>query len=280
MKRVILLLIGLVLCIFSLKAQFNQSHLQGHRGAKGYYPENQLGGMKHALEMGLRTLELDVVISKDLEVIVSHEPWMSSTICLDSNNSIIPASVEHHYNIFKMLYEEIVLFDCGDGHKPKLWDLLQALEGFVQDNHLSAPYYNVEIKYVDSLTGIFHPGIEQFCQLVIDVLKSHLPLERFNIQCFDKNLLKYLHWHHPEITLSFLYSEYFTLETVFQELGFIPPILSPYYKMVDTELVDACKINQVKIIPWTVNDKEEAIRLLNMGVYQVITDFPDLLQTQ
>jgi glycerophosphoryl diester phosphodiesterase len=277
MKQRFFIFLAVINCIGPLGAQFDVSHLQGHRGAKGYFPENQAGGMKHALEMGLTTLELDVVISKDMEVIVSHEPWMSSVICLDSNQSVIPTSLEHDYNIFQMLYDEIVLFDCGDGHKPKLSDLLQTLELFCQDNHLKVPSYNLEIKYVDSLAGIFHPGIEQFCQLVLDVLKSHLPLERFNIQCFDRNLLKYLHLHHPEITLSFLYSEYHTVESVFQELGFMPPILSPYYKVVDKELVDACKTIQVKVIPWTVNDKAEATRLLTMGVYQVITDYPDLL---
>ena len=63
--------------------------IQGHRGARGLRPENTIPAFLMALDSGVTTLELDIAITKDKQIIVSHEPWMSAAICLDSaGNSI------------------------------------------------------------------------------------------------------------------------------------------------------------------------------------------------
>ncbi len=58
--------------------------IQGHRGARGLRPENTIPAFLMALDSGVTTLELDIAITKDKQIIVSHEPWMSAAICLDS----------------------------------------------------------------------------------------------------------------------------------------------------------------------------------------------------
>ena len=108
---------------------------QGHRGARGLYPENTIGAMREALSYPLiTTLEFDVVISKDGQVIVSHEPWMSEEICLDPKGEPVK---DKAVNLYKLTAKEIAEYDCGSKphprfphqkkvktHKPLLKDLL------------------------------------------------------------------------------------------------------------------------------------------------------------
>ena len=113
--------------------------VQGHRGARGLLPENSIPGFKRALELGVTTLEMDVVIAADSTVVVSHEPWMSQVICRRPDGSPVEAADE--FNLHRMTYEEIRLFDCGSrGHplfprqtkmpvtKPRLSDVIDAAE--------------------------------------------------------------------------------------------------------------------------------------------------------
>ena len=85
-----ILLFVLLISIFNYSMSQQQSDtlekytfdLQGHRGARGLAPENSIPAFKKALSLGVNTLELDVVISKDDQVVVSHEPWINHQICL------------------------------------------------------------------------------------------------------------------------------------------------------------------------------------------------------
>ncbi len=80
------------LCILVLNcSKARQLDIQGHRGARGLMPENTIPAFKKAIDLGVTTLELDVVISKDHQVVVSHEPFMNHNIALDSfGNEISP----------------------------------------------------------------------------------------------------------------------------------------------------------------------------------------------
>src|SRR6478609_4608927 len=108
------LLLVLVLTTQSLSAQYiPRFDIQGHRGARGLSPENTIPSFLMALDSGVTTLEMDVVITKDKLVVVSHEPWMAAEICLDKQMNDIPKKDELKYNIYKMTYEEVKQFDCG-----------------------------------------------------------------------------------------------------------------------------------------------------------------------
>ncbi len=87
--------------------------VQGHRGARGLRPENTIPGFLVAIDSGVTTIELDVVITKDKQVVVSHEPWMSAAICLDPSGSTLQAKEEKKFNIYQMTYDEVRQFDCG-----------------------------------------------------------------------------------------------------------------------------------------------------------------------
>jgi glycerophosphoryl diester phosphodiesterase len=87
--------------------------IQGHRGARGLRPENSIPAFIMALDSGVTTIELDIAVTKDKQIVVSHEPWMSAIICLDSAGSPITEKEEKKFNIYQMTYEQVQLFDCG-----------------------------------------------------------------------------------------------------------------------------------------------------------------------
>src|ERR1043165_5710631 len=76
--------------------------VQGHRGARGLMPENTIPAFILALDSGVTTLEMDLAITKDKQVIVSHEPWMNSDFCLDPSGKPIRGADEKKFNIYKM----------------------------------------------------------------------------------------------------------------------------------------------------------------------------------
>jgi len=69
------------------------------------------------------------------------------------------------------------------------------------------------------------------------------------------------------------------LEGDLSELGFTPEIYSPEFNLINADLVNSCHEKGIKIIPWTVNDEEDMIKVLDLGVDGIITDYPDIALT-
>ena len=93
---------------------------QGHRGARGLLPENTIPAFLKALEYPVRTLELDVVVSKDQRIILSHEPWFSEHICSKPNGQAVSASEAPTLKIYEMDYATIQSYDCGQRGNERL----------------------------------------------------------------------------------------------------------------------------------------------------------------
>ena len=141
MKRLIIFLsFVFVSAIAGAQIYIPMFDLQGHRGARGLRPENSIPAFIIALDSGVTTVELDLAITKDKQIVVSHEPWMSSSICLQPDGSAISEKDQKSFNIYQMDYEEVRQFDCGSkGHdgfpdqvklpttKPLLRDWFRAL---------------------------------------------------------------------------------------------------------------------------------------------------------
>src|SRR5205809_1846344 len=75
--------------------------IQGHRGCRGIMPENSIPAFTTALDSGVTTIEMDLAITKDKQVIVSHEPWMAAAFCLTPEGKDINAKDETKYNIYQ-----------------------------------------------------------------------------------------------------------------------------------------------------------------------------------
>lgn len=270
--------------------------LQGHRGARGIKPENTIPSFLAALDNGVTTIELDVVITKDNQVLVSHEPFMSPTICLDSAGNEFKE--ERKFNIYKLTYEEIKLFDCGSKghpgfpeqekglvHKPLLQDVIVAVENYIKNFTKYEVDYNIEIKSTREGDKKNHPPIEEFSDLVFGVVDQYLPWQRVVVQSFDFRVLRYWHTKHPNVRLAMLIENIKSVDANLMELGFKPSIYSPYYKLLKEQQVEYLHSltvdgaekpkTKMRVIPWTINEPDEMQKLKEMGVDGIITDYPN-----
>ncbi len=282
------LLLLLMLSINASAQYIPKFDVQGHRGARGLRPENTIPAFLLALDSGVTTLELDVVITKDKQVVVSHEPWMSPSICLDPSGNAIPEKSEKKFNIYQMSYEEVKAFDCGSkGNerfpeqqkmkvvKPLLSDVIIAVDVHTKNHTQYEVDYNIEIKSSPEGDGKFHPSVQEYSDIVYNLLDQYLPLERIVIQSFDFRVLKYWHDRYPEIRLAALVENLKSVEINLNELGFAPSIYSPYYKLLTKEKVDYLHHRKIRVIPWTVNEVSEMLSIKGMGADGFITDYPD-----
>jgi glycerophosphoryl diester phosphodiesterase len=262
---------------------------QGHRGARGLMPENTVPAMKKALDLGVTTLELDVVISKDKQAVVSHDSYMVADITTKPDGSTVTKAEEKSLNLYQMNYAGIQAFDVGRkphplfpkqqkmaAYKPLLSELIDSVEVYAKAKGMPQPRYNIEIKMSPQTDNVYHPAPAEFVDLVMTVINSRKLGKRFNIQSFDVRPLQVLHRQYPDVTLSYLTANSKMLTENLTTLGFTPAIYSPYYKTVTAELVKACHEQGMKIIPWTVNTKPEIDALVKVGVDGIITDYPDL----
>lgn len=282
-----LTLVFLFLLPMISQAQFSYD-LQGHRGARGLMPENTIPAMIKALDLGVTTLELDLAVTKDGEIIVSHEPWMNPMICLTPEGAQIPAG-DHGHNIYKMTFPEVLKYDCGSKThsgfpkqvnfnvaKPKLVDLFDAVEKYVKDFGLPQPNYNIEIKSQPDGDGIYHPAPQEFSDKVFQLINGRVDWERINIQSFDFRVLHYYHKTYPQVVLAMLVEDASKFTEQLEELGFQPHIYSPYFPKLTSEIVAVLHEKGMKVIPWTVNTSEQMETLLDLGVDGIITDYPNL----
>lgn len=264
---------------------------QGHRGCRGLLPENTIPAFKKAMDIGVMTLEMDVVITKDKQVLVSHEPFLSHEICLKPDGTEISEEEEKSFNVYKMTYEEIAAFDCGSRphsrfpdqekmavHKPLLKDVIDAVEAYAAETGRKEPLlYNIETKCTPATDSVFHPGPEEFAQLLLDVLTEKNILDRVTIQSFDVRTLQYIHPKLPEQSLALLIENEDSPEENLEKLGFIPAIYSPYYLLVNEHLMTLANEKGMQVIPWTLNEKEDMRNMLAFGVHGIISDYPDRL---
>jgi glycerophosphoryl diester phosphodiesterase len=267
--------------------------IQGHRGCRGLMPENTIPAMLKAIDLGVTALEMDVVISKDNKVVVSHEPWFESEITTKPDGSFVPAPDVMKYNLYQMAYDSIVKYDVGmkphprfpkqqkiKAVKPLLAALFDSVENYLTKKNLPKVSYNIEIKSLPAGDNRFHPVPSVFVDLVMAVIREKKLEDRVIIQSFDYRPLQLLHEKYPGIAISLLIedSNESDFEGQLAKLGFIPAFYSPNFTLVDEELVKQCHEKGMKIITWTVNDKKKIKDLRKMGVDGIITDYPDLFK--
>jgi len=288
--RIISILLVLVLAATNLLAQDTLIR-EGHRGCRGLMPENTVAAMKKALDVGTQVLELDVCISKDKKVIVSHDPYLSAAITLKPTGDSVTVKEQNGLVLYAMPYAEIKKFDVGSKHHaefpqqqnfpayiPLLSELIDSADAYARKKNLPLPRYNIEIKSKPETDDINHPKPQEMVDLVVDVCKSRNLFGRMNLQSFDVRPLQIIHRQYPDIVLSYLTANKKTVAENFNDLGFTPPLYSPYYKTVTADVVQFCHDKGVKIIPWTVNTKEEIAALVDLKVDGIITDYPNLFQ--
>ncbi|MCC3153434.1 glycerophosphodiester phosphodiesterase family protein [Hymenobacter sp. BT770] len=266
--------------------------VHGHRGCRGLRPENTLDAFLHALSLGVDVIELDVVISADRQVVVSHEPWLNSQICLGPNGQRIGSNDRERFNLYRMPYAEIRRCDCGQhrhpgfpeqvsapAYKPLLSEALATLEAATQRLGRPPLGYSVEIKSSPEGDNIFHPGPSEFLSLVMSELSAAQVLARTTLLSFDVRILQLAHQLQPNLATCLLVEDNLPWPFSIANLGFTPSTFGPDFHSVMEESVRALRTDfpSLRLVPWTVNEPADMQRLLALGVDGMTTDYPDRL---
>lgn len=293
------IIFALQLCLFAACVSSKKIHMdlpafdaEAHRGGRGLMPENTIPAMLHALGLpAVTTLEMDAVITKDQQVVVSHEPFFNHDISTKPDGSFITEKEERDYNIYRMTYAETQQFDVGSKphprflqqqkmavHKPLLGELIDSVEAKTKTTGRPPVFYNIETKSNPATDNVFHPGPELFVDLLMKVIMERKIKERVIIQSFDPRTLQIIHRRYASVKTSLLIEGFDKrgIAPQLQQLGFVPTVYSPAHELVTPELIQACHAQNIKVVPWTVNTRERIQELKTMGVDGVISDYPNL----
>ncbi len=290
---IILVIVMLASCSTSKYAMTKTDTInyQAHRGGRGLMPENTIPAMLSVMDNNkVTTLEMDLAITKDKQVVVSHDPVLNPIITTKPDGTFIKASAISENVIYQMNYEQLQKFDVGLKFHPgfpqqkKLSVAIPTLSDLIDSVEIKGVQigrkmlYNIEIKSVEGKDIMEHPAPDEFVDLVVNLIKQKNIINRITIQSFDIRPLKVLHQKYPRIQLAYLVEGKNTgdVKMKLDLLGFTPTIYSPEYKYVTKETVDYCHAHKMKIIHWTVNTKKDIDALIELGVDGLITDYPNL----
>ncbi len=266
----------------------NNLDIQGHRGCRGLLPENTIEGFVKAVDLGVNTLELDVVISADSQVIVSHEAFFNHEISTLENGDTLSKKTEKTYNIYKMLLADTQKIDVGmkpiarfplqskqKAFKPTLKQVVDSVENYIALHKLPTVKYNIEIKHQKSLDHEFNPTAEVFTKMIYDEITNLGIKTKCNIQSFDPECINIIHRIDSTVATAFLVENRDSYLDNLKKLDFTPTIYSPYFLLVNPELIAFGRKQNIRIIPWTINEEKDMITYINMGIDGIITDYPD-----
>jgi glycerophosphoryl diester phosphodiesterase len=234
--------------------------------------------------MGVTVLEMDVCLSADGQVVVSHEPYMNPLYASFSDGSpVTNASV----NLFQKPYAEIKSFDVGSRgnklfpeqarvvtYKPLLSEVLALGEAFARKSGRTI-YYNIEIKSEPLEYGISQPAtVKEFADRVWSVISGHISPSVLILQSFDFAVLHYWKTAINKGRISALVEKE-TPEQMLAALGFTPEIFSSSYRFLTKEQIDFCHARGMQVIPWTINTTAEMQKFSDWQVDGIITDYPN-----
>lgn len=279
----------MTLCLIACRTP-TPIEVQGHRGCRGLMPENTIEGFIHAVDLGVHTLELDVVFAKDDKIVVSHEAYFNPMITTDPQGNGIDTTNVYQLLFKDMTYDSIRQYDVGmkyhptfpyqkkiKTHKPLLDSVFSHVEAFRKNKNLPPIHYNIELK-VDSINGIaLQPSTLKMYSLIDSIVNRYSLIENVNLQCFDVTTLNELYALGCKYPIAYLVEDENSIVNALGLLSFQPDIYSPYYKLLSHLDIVYLKEKGIEIIPWTVNSEQDMRMLIDMNVDGIITDYPDIL---
>ena len=268
--------------------------IHGHRGCRGLLPENTIPAFLHALRLGVDVLELDVVISQDQQVVVSHEPWLAAHLGRGPSGELIDPRQEQTYNLYQMPYATIRRCVVGEwpnlafpgqqplaSYRPLLREVLAATEAACQLAPRPPVGYSVELKSTTAGDNLYHPQPLLFAELVLAELAAAGVLPRTTLLSFDRRLLQAARRLLPAQPVCLLSEEPTSPDFLFEQLGFVPDTFGPDFQLLSAGLVQrlAAHFPHLRVVPWTVNTLPDLRQAIVWHVAGITTDYPDVLRT-
>jgi len=300
------------LCIVALVLAMGSAQaldLQGHRGARGLLPENTLPAFQRAIELGVTTLELDIAITSDGVLVISHDPLMNPDITRDAGGRFLE---QRGPAIHSMTWAQVQTYDVGrlkpgteyarqfpeqqpvDGTRiPRLSDLFDLVKRSGDDK----VRFDIETKVTpDKPEETLAP--EPFARALVEEIRKAGMAGRSQIQSFDWRTLQVVQKIAPEIETVYLSVQRrfdnigadrpegsrWTAGFQFREHGSVPRMIkaaggshwAAYFGDLDALKVKEAQSLGLKVLAWTVNDPAVMARMIGYGVDGLITDRADL----
>lgn len=284
-RLVAALLASAVLVAAPAAAQAPDFDLQAHRGGRGEATEQSLRAFARSLELGVSTMELDVVLTRDRQPLVWHDPTIAADKCADTAPAF--AGDPQYPYVGKLVHDltlaQIRTLDCGrrlddfpnaevvPGNRIATLPQVFAL---ADSYRADAVRYNIETK-VDA----DEPEPQEFVDVILEAVRAAGKVERVDIQSFDWRTLPLVHRAEPSIPLVALYDEQTPGDPLIGALTVGADAVSPDYRLVAGKpYVDRAHALGLKVIPWTVDDVNAMRRQIGYGVDGIITDYPTALR--
>ncbi len=286
----------------------NHIKIYGHRGARGDLPENTIESFKYLFENNINAYETDILISKDLIPVITHDFRLEPSFTKDSEGNWIE---DENIKIFDLTYEELLKFDVGSINKlsrygrrfvnqkplenqriPKLSELLDLSSKNKSENLL----INLEIKSTPDEENLT-PAPEDTVKLVVNEINKSNLKDKIIVSSFDWRTLTEIKNQYPEISRAYLtYQQVRGMKikkTIynrspwmsflpFYEDHELPKIIKsqggkawhPYRKDITKKLVDISHQEDLPVNVWTVNEDYEMLKMIEYGVDGIMTDYP------
>jgi len=246
--------------------------VHGHRGARAVRPENTIAAFSYAIGQGVDYLELDMAVTKDNVLVVSHDPHLHGPVC---SGPVADAAIH------SLTLAEVRQWECGVGNPafPRQEKIPGTRVPTLDEVFALAPRgnfkFNIETKIFADHPELT-PSPEEFAKLVLAMVRKHHLESRVILQSFDFRTLHAMKQLAPEIVRVALYEG--------QPKDFVAiareadaTVISPYYKLVTAEQVRAAHAAGLQVVPWTPNAPEEWDALIAAGADAIITDDPAAL---
>lgn len=284
--------------------------LQGHRGARGLLAENTLSSLAAALKAGVTTLELDVVVTQDDVLVIHHDPALNPDITRDVDGKFLSSKGA---DIRQMTYRQLQSYDVGqikpwtqyarifasqkpqDGIRiPRLKDLFEMVKmGGHQQVKLA-----IETKITPQRPDQT-PEPEKFVALLLHEIQSYGFQDRVQILSFDWRTLQIVQKMAPKIPTVYITAQLPVLDNLainsgrpsewtagfqYGQYGSVPKMIkaaggthwSSFWRELDAQKVREAQELGLKVLAWTVNDRQTMGQMLDLGVDGLVTDRPDI----
>ncbi len=283
--------------------------LQGHRGARGLEPENTLAGFGKALEIGVTTLETDLAVTKDGVVVIAHDPDLNPALVRGPSGFWLTARGPA---IRSLTLAELKAYDVGRVNPStsygKQWPLqipsdgerVPTLAEFLAFADARDPKvrFNLEVK-ITPTSGESVVDPETFVDLALAGIRKAGVIGRTTLQSFDWRPLVISRRAAPELETACLTAQFPNFDTVKPDAtgrspwqaGLVPSehghslprlvkaagcaIWSANAASLSAELVREAHALDLRVLAWTINDKAEMGRMIDLAVDGLITDYPD-----
>jgi len=274
--RILLLSILNIIIILRLYVYLinkNKLEIHGHRGARGNYPENSITAFDYAMNINIDVLEFDLNMTKDKNIIIYHDKNINTELCI--NGPSLP--------IKELTLSEIKNYTCGkiqnidfkeqNTSSEKIPTFIELLEFINNSNYQNKNTikFNVEIKTEINLDT--NSEVVEFADFLINILNKYNIKERTIIQSFDERALIAVKKNDPTIKISLLIEDP-NINMIERAKKINVNFISPYYTLLNKELVEKIHNNGFKVIPWNINTTKQFQEMIDMNVDGIISDYP------